>query len=209
VAVLFGAGSGSRVPLRALTETLAGLATVAFFPAATSQPAAAAPSPQTFVAVADAYVQSYKATTHYGTTSRLTIDASPTARGYVRFNVSGLAGTVTRATLRLTGGSGSTVGFGVRDLADDAWVETTITYANAPTFSPAVIGSSGSYAAGRSISIDVTPLVGGNGPVSIVLTTTSTSSMSVKTRESSGPPQLVVETTSGPPAPCIPARPRA
>ena len=186
---------------RAATILLA-VAALASIPAGGSLPAVAAPSLQTFVAVADAYVQSNRATTNHGTTSKLNIDASPIARSYLRFDVGGLSGSVTRATLRLTGGTGSTVGFTVRDVANDSWGETTITFANAAAFSAAAVGSSGPYATGQSVSIDITPLVTGDGPVSVVLTTTTSTAMSVSAREASAAsrPQLVVETAAGAPA---------
>ena len=68
---------------------------------------------------------------------------SPLERGYVRFGVAGLAGVVSRATLRLYATAGSSVGFSVRGVTDNTWGETTITYNNAPAPSPTSTASSG------------------------------------------------------------------
>ena len=121
---------------------------------------------------------------------------SPLERGYVRFGVTGLVGVVSRATLRLYATAGSSVGFSVRGVTDNTWGETTITYNNAPAPSPTSTASSGSIATGW-ISLDVTPLVRGNGAVSFALTSTATKAVVLATREKSAAlaPQLVVEVT--------------
>jgi len=147
-----------------------------------------------FTAVADAYVQSNIPTTNRGTGSNLSIDGSPISRAWIRFDVQGLSGPVTQATLRVLGATGSSVGFAVHGAGDASWGETTINYSNAPPFSASVVGSSAAYAAAQWVEIDVTDLVSGNGPVSFVLTTSTSTAMSVRARETSTDPQLVVKT---------------
>jgi PKD repeat protein len=147
-----------------------------------------------FSAVADAYVQSNVPTDNRGTGSNLNIDGSPISRGWIRFDVQGVSAPVTQATLRVLGSTGSTVGFAVHGAGDVSWGETTINYSNAPPFSATVVGSSGAYAAAEGVEIDVTDLVTGNGPVSFVLTTPTVTAMSVRARETSTDPQLVVKT---------------
>ena len=69
--------------------------------------------------------------TNYGTATNLRVDSSaPVQRSYLRFDVQGVAGTVTKATLRVFAASGST-GYEVRTLAG-SWTETTVTYNTTP-----------------------------------------------------------------------------
>jgi hypothetical protein len=150
----------------------------------------AATSTQTFGAVADAYVNQARPSTNFGAAGELVVRASPVRRSYVRFDVAGLSGVVTRAVLRVSTSSRSTVGFEVRSVADDSWGETTITYANAPTAAQAVTGTSGSFASGTSVDADVTPLVAVDGPVSVALTTPSSTAIELASRERGRRPSL-------------------
>jgi hypothetical protein len=51
---------------------------------------------------------------------------------YLRFNLQGLSGTVTRATLRIFANSATTAGVEIRSVSDNTWTESTINYNNAP-----------------------------------------------------------------------------
>src|SRR6187455_585732 len=75
--------------------------------ALTAQSATGAPVSATFKPAADAYTSSDRATTNFGTATTLKADASPIATSYLRFDVQGLAGPVTKATLRLLASSDS------------------------------------------------------------------------------------------------------
>jgi hypothetical protein len=163
--------------------------------------AAASTTTQTSGPVADTYVSQSSPNSNYGGSTSLKIDNSPVIRSYLRFNLQGLSGTVSQATLRLYTRSSSSRGYSVHGVADNTWGEKTITHANAPAASQTVSGSSGSFSSGRWLSIDVTSLVSANGPVSFALTTTSSSSVTLASREygASFAPQLVVTTTSFPP----------
>ena len=131
-----------------------------------------------------------------GSSSQLRIDASPTVNTYMRFDVQGLVGTVDNATLRVYVQTTSSAGFSVQEVADNSWVEGSITFSNAPAIG-AVINSSGSTTAGSYVDIDVTSYVTGNGLLSMALTTTDTALIIAQSREGLNPPELVVETTTG------------
>ncbi len=169
------------------------LAAAALVPAATS--AGAAPTVITLTPAADAYVDANHATSKYGTKSDLKADLSPQLRTYLRFNVQGVAGTVTKATLRLFSRKATTVGFEVRDVADDSWSETTITHATAPPPSATVTSTSGPYGSNVYASADVTALVQGNGLASFAVTNPNTNEVKFSTRERGAKetPQLIVE----------------
>ncbi|MDQ3866797.1 MAG: DNRLRE domain-containing protein, partial [Actinomycetota bacterium] len=154
-------------------------------------------STTTFAVVADAYVVQNQSTKNFGTAKQLNVQASPTARSYLRFNTQGLSGTVLSATLRLHASSSSTDGYDVRAVADNSWGENTITYGNAPAVATTVTRSSGAFSSGQWVSTDITPLVTSGGLVSVALTTTN-SKTSLDSREagSSVAAQLVVTTTT-------------
>jgi hypothetical protein len=151
-----------------------------------------APSSLTFAPVADAYVNESSPSTNYGLSSSLRADASPINRSFLRFNVQGLAGTVTSAKLRIYANSSSSVGHSVQGITDTTWVESAITYASFQPTLGAVVGSSGPFSGGGYIEVDVTPLVAGDGLVSLAVTTTHTTAISYGSRESANAPQLVV-----------------
>jgi hypothetical protein len=125
---------------------------------------------------------------------------SPTIRSYIKFNVSGLSGTVTSAKLKLFPNSTSPVGFQVHGAASSSWDENSITWNNAPAMGSTVVASSGAYSCCSGyITTDATPLVTGNGYVTTVITSTNTTADLYRAREwgSSYTPLLVVTTGSG------------
>jgi glycosyl hydrolase family 99 len=146
--------------------------------------------------VADAYLSQSYPTANYGTSTSLRTDASPIIRSFLRFNVTGLQTSVTKATLRIYANSGNSTGYTVLAQSNNAWNETSITYANQPALGSA-LGKSASYAAGTWTSVDVTSFVRGNGTYSLELTTTSTTNTNFASRESANAPELVVETANG------------
>ena len=150
----------------------------------------------TFEPVADSSVFSNRGSSNQGSSSQLRVDAAPVVNSYMRFDVQGLVGTVTSATLRLYVQTSSSAGVSVHQVADNSWIESSITFNNAPAIG-AVINSSGATSAGSYVDIDVTSNVTGNGLVSMALTTTDTALIIAQSREGLNPPELVVETTVG------------
>jgi hypothetical protein len=92
--------------------------------------------------VADTYVSAGNPTANYATITLLRTDASPEIRSYLRFNVQGLTGPVSRATLRLWARTTSGVGYQVRSVSNNTRTEATLNYNNAPAVG-GMIGSSG------------------------------------------------------------------
>lgn len=150
------------------------------------------PSQFEFVPVADTYANASSPTTNYGNASMLRADASPDLRSFLRFNVSGLAGAaIAQATLELRAQSTSQTGFQVRELLDVSWAETALNYNNAPSCG-AVIGTSDSFGNGSDVTVDVTPYVSGEGPWGFCLTTTSSTAISLSSRQGAAPPKLII-----------------
>jgi chitodextrinase len=159
--------------------------------------AACAAVTTTFSATADTYASEDTQTTVHGNYTYVRDQgATPRRYGYLRFDPEGLSGKVTQATLRVYGTDTSTVGLEVHALADNTWQESTLTWTNRPVFSSTIAASSSRLESGSWASIDVTPLVAGNGAVNFALTTPDTGSLYFASRETAAPtaPQLVVTT---------------
>jgi hypothetical protein len=117
-------------------------------------------------------------------------------RSYLRFNVTGLTGTVTGATLRVWANSAQSTGYDAYPVADNTWGETTINNSNAPPFG-ARLGSSGKVVASTWTSVDVTAAITGNGTYSFGLSTTNSTALGLSSRTGANPPQLVITTSGG------------
>ena len=132
---------------------------------------------------------------NYGNATTLRADGSPVVRSYLRFDIQGLSGTVTHATLRIFTNSSSSTGYEVQGVSDNSWSELAINFANAPAMN-GVTNTSGSFASGAWTTVDITPLIMGNGTFSLALTTTNSTAFSLASREAgANAPQLIIETT--------------
>jgi phosphatidylinositol-3-phosphatase len=186
------------VPARLLRFCLVAATVVAVWLAAA--PAEAATT--TFSPSADAYVDASRPSTNFGTQLELRTDGSPVVRSYLRFDVQGLGGTVTKATLSLVASNSFRSAVAARAVANNSWSETGITNANAPA-TGSTLSSAGAIAKGVRTSFDVTGAVAGNGAVSFALTSAAQKTLAFYSRETGGTrtPQLVVDTTTTPPPP--------
>jgi phosphatidylinositol-3-phosphatase len=148
-----------------------------------------------FVPSVDAYVSRAKPNRNFGTATTLQTDDAPRLeRSYLRFDVTQLPGSVTKATLRLYADSRDRFGYMVWSVASTDWSEDGITYANAPQ-PGAVVAASGAVAHDSWTSVDVTGLVHGDGPVSLALTAKGFSAGAYASRETgTTAPELIVET---------------
>jgi len=158
----------------------------------------------TFAADADTRVHEVSPTTNYGSRVVLRVDGAsdPEIESYLRFTVSGVAGSVQRATLRLHALAGTVDGPAIFGTSSD-WAETAVTWTNRPTRTTAAVDDEGPIATGTWVELDVTSLITGNGTFSFVVAATSTDGADFDSRESTTStlrPELVVETlTSGAP----------
>jgi len=200
-----GAPTATNTPTRTPTATPTSTGVIPPTPTYTPTPTATrTPTPTstsssagntfTFTSIADAYVNSGSTTTNYGSATTLRADASPDIHSYLRFNVQGLSGNVTRATLRIFANSASTIGCNANSLSNNTWTESTINYSNAPSLGSA-IGSSSPFGAGVWITLDVTAYITGNDTYNFGLTTPSGTAISFASREAgANAPQLIIET---------------
>jgi hypothetical protein len=159
----------------------------------------------TIEAEADSFVLSSTPNANRGGAASLRV-LNADKNSYVRFNVSGLpAGEVVHdATLRVNATSGSTCPGGVEVLraAHDMWRETTITWNNQPGPLGSALAST-TWTKTGYLSFDVTSAVGESGSVTFVLRhvpgCSAAGDTTFRSRESTQPPQLVVETLPAPP----------
>ena len=151
-----------------------------------------APSSFTFSAAGDSYVSASDPDKNYGNRSSIRVDGSPERNAYLRFDVTGVVGTVTSATLRVYANSGSSVGADAFGVPDNLWDESAITFNNAPAIGGSV-GFSGSFSSGQFIEWDVTVLVSGDGTYSLAVTTPHTTAISFSSREGANPAELVLQ----------------
>ncbi len=160
---------------------------------------------RTFAPVADTRVEGTSPDSNFGGSSVLKVDASPLYESYLRFELSGLSGTVKRATLRLYSTDATAHGPTVHRV-DSGWQERELTYTSRPgEGSP--VASSGPLQAGAWVEWDVTPSVTGNGTVSLAVRPTGSDGTVFHSREGADAslrPQLVVVTDSAstPPSGC-------
>src|SRR4051812_8552107 len=179
-------------------------ATAAVICGLVGMPAAAGAETQTFAPAADARVEQAHPSSNYGASWTLRVDGAtdPAVETYLRFNVTGLTGTVQSARLRLYATS-NTVDRPIAFGTSTGWTEGGITWSNRPSRTVALPVSSGTVAPGAWAQFDVTPQVTGEGTYGFMLATTSTDGLNMASRESTSPrPQLVVNTTdpASPPA---------
>lgn len=125
----------------------------------------------TFVAEADATLNSTNPDTNYGSSLKLEADNSPVKNFLVRFTVTGVGtSTVNGATLRLTCSDPSPGGGDVTLAASTPWTEKTVTWATAPA-AGATAASLGAVTAGTTYQVDLSSIIRGDGTYTLRITT--------------------------------------
>jgi chitodextrinase len=148
----------------------------------------------TFIPEADARVDEGSPSTNYGTSYlRVNGGSEPDVESYLRFTVSGVAGPVRSARLRLWVTSGTKDGPAVFS-ASSSWTESTLKWSNRPVRTGSGLDDKGVAASNSWVDFGVTPLVSGAGTYTFVLAGTSTDGVDMSSREASAAqrPQLVV-----------------
>lgn len=162
-------------------------------PAPTAPPAA--PVTTVLAARADADVVSSKPHANTGTASSLTVGegGGVSHRSYLRYDVSGLTGTVASAKVRLRVVDPSSVGGRVYGTTTN-WKETRISWATAPAPSGAPIAAAGPVSTGQWVEFNVASVVTGNGSFGFVVGDGGADSVIYSSREGADAPQLVIVT---------------
>ena len=135
---------------------------------------------------------SNRPTSNYGTASILGTDDSPDVLSFLKFNVAGLDGSVTSATLRVFVTTAVSP-FNVAQVADNSWSQVTITYNSAPA-TGTVINNSGAISGGTWVEIDVTSYVNSDGTYSLALLADAAGRNLFNSAETGNGPELVIVT---------------
>ena len=178
--------------------------------AATDDPAllgaASATTTVTVGALSDSSVSSDSASSNYGSSSVLEVDATPTEVSYLKFDLSAYAGrTLQSASLQVRtanhSSNGSTGRSNIRLVGDDSWSEGTITYRNRPALGTGVgTLSAPSFNTSFSVPLSVSAVAADlGGRLSLGIDTSSGDGLRLNSSETTAGPRLVLTFTDGAP----------
>ena len=177
----------TTTPTNTNTPTLTPTPTPTFTPTATTSAGSL-----TFTPVADTYVDSSSPSSNFGSATTMRMDGSPDVHAYLRFTVAGLSGTITQVRLLVHSNNSDSTGIRAWGVSDNTWGELTTNFSNAPALG-SQLATTGSFASGVWVSMDVTSYVTGNGTYSFGVTNLSSTAISVASRETgANAPQLVI-----------------
>lgn len=149
--------------------------------------------PITFVADADARVDAAAPDANFGKWDTLRVDngPGPQIQSYLHFTVQNISSSVVSATLRIYVTSQSTSGAAISATSPN-WSENNLTWNNRPQPTTAAFGKAVAVHANTWVNYDITPLIKGNGSVSLALIARSMDGMNFTSRETNTKPQLLV-----------------
>jgi hypothetical protein len=157
------------------------------------------PATITLDVISDTYVSSSNPTVNYGSSASLYSDASPIMISYLKFDASGLNGTLKRAVLRIKTTSGTSSGSPgpeyVKIVEDTSWNESTLTYNTRPSLST-TLGSVSNTTSNTiyDIPLDITGLQSKlGGIISLGVDTQHSDAFYFNSKETSSKPQLILE----------------
>src|SRR5215207_8710632 len=159
---------------------------------------------RTFSAAADARVVEANPASNFGTATTLIADggADPDVESYLKFDVSGVSGSVTNVKLRLhtnSGASSASANGPAVYGTGTGWTETGITWSNRPARSTAALEDKGAVTANTWLDYDVTGAgIAGDGSYGFVVATSSSDGTVFDSREAASfRPELIVTSSGG------------
>jgi len=130
-----------------------------------------------FMPLGDAQVDQNKATSNFGTSTSLNVKTQgKRIHSYLKYQVSGLAGGVKSAKVRLYVAKASSGGGSISSVSNNylnstiPWTEEGLNWANAPSPAGPVMSTLGPASGGTWVEFDVTSAVQGDGIYSFVIT---------------------------------------
>ena len=148
---------------------------------------------RTFAAVEDADIDATQPTKNTGKNSSIKVDSSPDKDMLLKFDLSGLAGRqIVRARVRMYCNDASNNGGDFSLARDNSWSESTVSWSNAPAADAVVTDTLNDVLLDNWYSIDVTPLVSGDGTLSLRASSPSSNSGGFVSSEGVNKPELVV-----------------
>ena len=184
-------GSATLTPPPTPTQTLTPTITSTSTLTATSPVGSAS---LTFVVEADARVKQASPNTNYGPLAYLSVDGAPDPieESYLRFTVNTVNGPIQSAKLRVYVTTDGTNNGPAAYLANNTWTESALTWNTKPALISAATDNKGSLPTNTWAEYNVTPLISGNGTVTLALIADSTDGAQFSSREGAFPAQLIV-----------------
>jgi hypothetical protein len=151
----------------------------------------------------DAMVTSKRPTDNYGAETSLEIRSQnqETIRSYLKFNVTGVSGTIISARIRVYADKASDDGGAIYLVSNDyqtpatgPWAEEGLTWENAPGLDGAALSTVGAVSSGTWVEFDVTAAILGDGVYSFGLGTDSSNRAAYQSKEAAEfQPVLIIE----------------
>jgi len=159
----------------------------------------------TFLPIHDAYVRFSTPLSNFATTITLRARTSSldTLNSFLKFSVTGIAGTVQNAKLRMrvtnASNSGGSIYVATNNLNGSAtsWTQTDLNWATTPQIIGEALSSSGVVAIDDVVDFNVTSAIVGNGTYSFALKSSSGDDVHYSSKEGANPPQLIIQTGTG------------
>jgi hypothetical protein len=151
----------------------------------------------TFITEADTRVAQSSPTTNYGSQANLLISTADGAAqtGYIRFNVSGISGSLQSAKLRVFCTTNGTNNGPAAYLAGNGWIEKGtggVTWNTRPALLSGAFDNKGVIPTNSWVEYDVTALVSGDGTYTFALVADGADGVTFSSREGTSPPELIV-----------------
>ncbi len=152
----------------------------------------------TLTPVADTTVSSATPATTAGSATTLTVDGSPVTQVFVRFDLTGVTGTVQSAKLRLrvdaAKDAGSVAGGTIATSSNVAWPEATTSWNTRPPVDGPTLATMGAVARTKWVESTVTGGVTAGQSVTFAITSGNADAAIYDSRETGSAPQLVLTT---------------
>ncbi len=154
----------------------------------------------TFSPTEDARVEKNHASTNFGTSDKLR-SALNEYETYMRFQLSGIAGEVRSAKLKVMSSTNGTIdGPGVHGLTGE-WTESAVTWATRPAPAGDAVSDTGAIPSNTYMDWDVSSLVSGNGALDLALISTSPDTVEFNSKDHVNPAKRpVLEVTFATPS---------
>ena len=134
----------------------------------------------------DSFVWGGAANANFGTSTVLEVDLTDQgfeSQSYLKFDVSGLAGEVQAAWLRLYVDNPSVSGGSIHSITDLGWSESTITWNSRPQIDGTKLSTLATVFGSEWIAFDVGQAISGDGTYSFAINSTSTNGVSFSSKE--------------------------
>ncbi len=132
--------------------------------------------------IADAYVDSVQSDKNFGDRAALRVDGSPQMLSYIRFDLQDIS-EIDQAAIQIFAESPQHTGIELY-LTSDGWGELSVTYANGPEPTSALIGASETASPGQWLTVDVTSVARPGTVLNLILMTNDQQQLKLASRES-------------------------